>query len=35
MDVTVLTGRKVSMRYSGKIVSRSQVALVAGSPQDK
>jgi hypothetical protein len=29
MDVTLTTGKNISMRYAGTILSRSQVALVA------
>jgi hypothetical protein len=35
MDVTVTSARNSSMRYAGKILSRSQVALVADDAQKK
>jgi hypothetical protein len=35
MDVTLTTGKNVSMRYAGTILSRSQVALAADDPHEK
>ena len=35
MDVTVTTGKNTSLRYAGTVLSRSQVALVAGDLREK
>jgi hypothetical protein len=35
MDVTLTTGKNTSMRYAGTVLSRSQVALVAGDLSEK
>jgi hypothetical protein len=35
MDVTLTTGKNTSMRYAGTVLSRSQVALIAGDLSEK